>query len=47
MLKKDKEKVLGEVFDDARVKSFLGLPGARRCKYRFSPAGKSLSRYEY
>jgi ankyrin repeat protein len=23
MLKKDKEKVLGEVFDDARVKSFL------------------------
>lgn len=23
MLKKDKQKVLGEVFDDARVKSFL------------------------
>lgn len=25
-LKKDKEKVLGEVFDEARVKSFLNVP---------------------
>lgn len=25
-IKKDKQKVLGEVFDDARVKSFLNVP---------------------
>lgn len=25
-LKKDKQKVLGEVFDEARVKSFLNVP---------------------
>jgi len=27
MLKKDKQKVLGEVFDEARVKSFLDVEG--------------------
>ena len=46
-LKKDKEKVLGEVFDDERVKSFLDYQAPNRRKHRLSPARKSLSRYEY
>jgi hypothetical protein len=31
-LKKDKQKVLGEVFDDERVKSFLDYQSTRGCK---------------
>lgn len=34
-LKKDKQKVLGEIFDDARVKSFLTMEGRDDCDIDF------------
>ena len=46
-LKKDKQKVLGEVFDDERVRSFLNYEAPTGVSNDLSHSGKSLSRNEY